>query len=251
MAPRRTPASLPGYEQFLGELKRRIRSAQVRAGIAVNRELILLYWSIGKDVLERQGREGWGAKVIDRLAQDLSRELPGTSGFSARNLKYMRAFAEAWPDKKFVQQVVAQLPWGHQLRILDLAKTRAKREWYVRRAIHEGWSRNVVVHQIESGLYGRQGRALTNFDRTLPASQSELAQLLLKDPYNFDFLGLGPERLERDLERGLIEHLRNLILELGKGFAFVGSQYHLEVGDQDYYLGLALLSPAPEVLRGD
>ena len=238
MSSRNTPAPLPGYEEFFAALKQRIRSAQVRAALSVNRELVLLYWSIGKDILERQDREGWGAKVIDRLARDLNRDFPDVTGFSARNLKYMRAFAETWPDKEFVQQVVAQLPWGHQLRILDMVKNGAEREWYVSQTIQNGWSRNVLVHQIESGLYQRQGCALTNFERTLPAPQSELAQQLLKDPYNFGFLSLGPEMLERDLERGLIEHLRDLILELGKGFAFVGSQYHLEVGGQDYYLDL-------------
>lgn len=238
MASHNAPAPVPGYEEFLADLKQRIRNAQVRAALSVNRELVLLYWGIGKDILERQDRQGWGAKIIDRLAQDLSRDFPGVTGVSARNLKYMRAFAEAWPDREFVQQVVAQLPWGHQLRVLDMVKSPPEREWYIRQAIQNGWSRNVLVHQIEGGLYQRQGRALTNFDRTLPAPQSELAQQLLKDPYHFDFLSLGPEMLERDLERGLIEHLRDLILELGKGFAFVGRQYHLEVGGRDYYLDL-------------
>lgn len=160
------------------------------------------------------------------------------TGLSARNLKYMRAFAEAYPDSQFVQQAVALLPWGHNVRLIETVKDRTEREWYVRQAIEHGWSRNVLVHQIESGLFDRQGKALTNFHRTLPAPQSELAQEIIKDPYYFDFLALGPEMLERDLERGLLENLRSLILELGKGFAFVGSQYHLEVGGQDYYLDL-------------
>jgi predicted nuclease of restriction endonuclease-like (RecB) superfamily len=160
------------------------------------------------------------------------------TGLSARNLSYMRAFADAWPDREFVQQVVALLPWGHNVRLLDAVKAPSEREWYARQAIENGWSRNVLVHQIESGLRGRQGGALTHFSRTLPAEQSELAQQILKDPYSFDFLSLGPETLERDLERGLIEHLGTLILELGKGFAFVGRQYQLEVGGQDYYLDL-------------
>lgn len=150
----------------------------------------------------------------------------------------MRAFAEAWPAEEFVQQVAAQLPWGHNMHLLDALELSAEREWYARQAIHNGWSRNVLVHQIESGLITRQGSALTNFSRTLPAEQSELAQQIIKDPYSFDFLSLGPDMQERDLERGLIDHLRSLILELGKGFAFVGSQYHLEVGGQDYYLDL-------------
>ena len=226
------------YPALLAELKQRIRSARLRAALSVNRELILLYWSIGRDILARQRAEGWGTKVIDRLAADLRRAFPEMTGISARNLKYMRAFAEAWPSEEFVQQVAAQLPWGHNTHLLDALKPPSEREWYARQAIHYGWSRNVLVHQIESGLFARQGSALTNFARTLPAEQSELAQQLIKDPYSFDFLSLGPDIQERDLERGLIEHLRSLILELGKGFAFVGSQYHLEVGGQDYYLDL-------------
>jgi predicted nuclease of restriction endonuclease-like (RecB) superfamily len=137
-----------------------------------------------------------------------------------------------------VQQVVARLPWGHVVRLLETVKDPTRREWYARQTIQHGWSRNVLVHQIESNLYERQGKALTNFSRTLPAPQSELAQQLIKDPYNFDFLALSPDLLERDLERGLLDHLRSLILELGKGFAFVGSQYHLDVGGQDFYLDL-------------
>src|ERR1700730_7800062 len=159
-------------------------------------------------------------------------------GLSSRNLKYMRAFAEAYPDFEFVQQVAARLPWGHAIVILDSLKDTNEREWYMRQAIENGWSRNVLIHQIESGLHKRQGNALTNFTRTLPAPQSELAQQIMKDPYNFEFLSLGLEIQERELERGLLEHLRSLILELGKGFAFVGSQYPLQVGGQDYYLDL-------------
>ena len=227
-----------GYVALVAELKQRIADARLRAALSVNRELVLLYWGIGRDILSRQESEGWGAKVIDRLAVDLGRAFPEMTGLSARNLKYMRAFAEAWPDLEFVQQVVALLPWGHNVRLLDAVKAAPERTWYARQAIENGWSRNVLVHQIESGLFTRQGGALTNFTRTLPAGQSELAQQILKDPYSFDFLSLGPEMLERDLERGLIEHLRALILDLGKGFAFVGSQYHLEVAGQDYYLDL-------------
>jgi predicted nuclease of restriction endonuclease-like (RecB) superfamily len=232
------PAIPEGYEAFLGDLKERIRAAQVKAALSVNRELILLYWTIGRDILLRQEREGWGAKVINRLAVDLGQAFPDVTGFKARNLRYMRALAEAYQDGGFVQQVVAQLPWGHHVRILDTVKNAGEREWYIRQAIQNGWSRNVLVHQIEGALYKRQGKALTNFSRTLPHPQSELAQQLIKDPYHFDFLSLGPEMLERDLERGLIEHVRDFILELGKGFAFLGSQYHLEIGDQDFYLDL-------------
>ncbi|WP_213992568.1 PDDEXK nuclease domain-containing protein [Sodalis sp. dw_96] len=226
------------YFAFVNDLKNKIVQARHRASLSVNRELILLYWTIGSDILARQKREGWGAKVIDHLADDLGRAFPEMTGLSARNLKYMRAFAQAWPDGEFVQQVVAQLPWGHNVRLLDAVKPSEERAWYARQAIEHGWSRNVLTHQIGSNLFVRQGNAMTNFSRTLPADQSELAQQIIKDPYTFDFLALGPEMLERDLERGLIEHLRLLILELGKGFAFVGSQYHLQIGGQDYYLDL-------------
>lgn len=226
------------YSTFLTELKQRIAAARLRTALAINRELILLYWGIGKDILTRQEGEGWGTRVIDRLATDLRQAFPEMTGLSARNLKYMRAFADAYPDPEFVQQVVAQLPWSHNLRLLEDLKSFAERAWYAKQAIEHGWSRNVLAHQIGTNLIARQGNALTNFARTLPAEHSELAQQLIKDPYSFDFLALGPDMLERDLERGLIEHLQALILELGKGFAFVGNQYHLEVAGHDYYLDL-------------
>jgi predicted nuclease of restriction endonuclease-like (RecB) superfamily len=159
-------------------------------------------------------------------------------GFSPRNLKYMRAFAEAWPDEAIVQQVVAQIPWGHNVRILDLVDAPDDRIWYAKATIQHGWSRNVLVHQIESGRRHRQGKAVANFDRTLPSPQSELAQDITKDPYNFDFLTLGDDARERDLERGLLDHLRQFLLELGVGFAFVGSQYRLNVGSQEFYIDL-------------
>jgi predicted nuclease of restriction endonuclease-like (RecB) superfamily len=232
------PVPFSNYEGFLKDLKERIRSAQLRAALAVNRELVLLYWSIGRDIVERQKREGWGTKVIDRLAEDLSRAFPEIKGFSARNLKYMRAFAEAWQDEDFVQQVAAQLPWFHNCVLLDKLKTNEERAWYSQLTIQNGWSRNVLVHQIESDLFHRQGRAITNFKRTLPAPQSELAQQLVKDPYNFDFLSLGPQARERDIERGLIEHLQKFLLELGVGFSFVGTQYPLEVAGKDFRLDL-------------
>lgn len=227
-----------GYDDFLRDLKDRIRSAQVKAALAVSHELVTLYWNVGRQLIAEQMRRGWGAKVIDRLAADLRHAFPEMKGFSPRNLKYMRALAEAYPDAEFVQQVVAQIPWGHNLRILDAMNNPDEREWYLRQTIEHGWSRNVLVHQIESQLYQRQGKALTNFAQTLPAPQSELAQQLLKDPYTFDFLTLGAAALERDLERGLLAHLREFLLELGIGFAFVGSQQHLEVGGQDFYLDL-------------
>ena len=232
------PLSPDSYAQFLADLKSRIHAAQLRASLAVNRELVLLYWQIGRDILDRQRRESWGAKVIDRLATDLRRAFPEMKGFSPRNLKYMRAFAEAWPEEAFVQAVLAQITWYHNLAILEKIPAFEERIWYAKATIQHGWSRNVLVHQIESGLHRRQGKAVANFDRTLPSPQSELARDVIKDPYNFDFLTLGEEAHERDLERGLLDHLRQFLLELGVGFAFVGSQYRLTVGNQEFYIDL-------------
>lgn len=226
------------YEQVLNSLKQRIRQAQISAALAVNRELVLLYWQIGREILQRQQQEGWGAKVIDRLARDLRAAFPEMRGFSSRNLKYMRAFAAAYLDEAIVQQTAAQLPWFHTCILLDKVKDAEMRLWYMCAAVEHGWSRDVLAHQIETGLYQRQGQAVTNFDRTLPAPQSDLARQLLKDPYNFDFLSLGAEAHERDLERGLLDHLRDFLLELGVGFAFLGSQYHLEVSKKDFYIDL-------------
>ncbi|MGH9799642.1 MAG: PDDEXK nuclease domain-containing protein [Blastocatellia bacterium] len=233
-----TGNSLAGYDELLRELKARIRSAQVRAALAVNRELVLLYWQIGRDILTRQQQQGWGAMVIDRLSADLRHAFPEMKGFSPRNLKYMRAFAEAWPDEQFVQQAAAQIPWFHNCILLDKLADAAEREWYTRKTFENGWSRDVLVLQIESRLYHRQGKAVSNFERTLPKPQSDLAQQLLKDPYNFDFLTLGDEAHERDLERALTEHIRQFLLELGTGFAFVGSQYRLEVGGEEFFIDL-------------
>jgi predicted nuclease of restriction endonuclease-like (RecB) superfamily len=235
----RTGTVLPaGYASFLDGLKARIRAAQVKAALAVNAELVLLYWRIGRDILARQEREGWGARVIDRLSADLRAAFPEMRGFSPRNLKYMRAFAEVWPEPEFVQQVAAQLPWFHSCTLLDRVKDTAVREWYARQTIEHGWSRNVLLAQIETGLHRRAGKALTNFNATLAPPHSELAQQTLKDPYVFDFLTLGPDAQERDLERGLLEHVRDFLLELGVGFAFVGSQVHLDVGGDDFYVDL-------------
>src|SRR5271157_3591483 len=234
----RGPLLPHGYDAFLKDLKERIRSAQTRAALAVNRELVLLYWGIGTDILNRQTQHGWGAKVIDRLAGDMRRAFPEMSGFSPRNLKYMRAFAEAWPDEQIVQAPLAQITWYHNIALVEKLNAPAERLWYARQTIQNGWSRNVLVHQIESGLYRRQGKALTNFSRTLPVPQSELAQQLVKDPYNFEFLTLTEQARERELERALIDHLRDFLLELGVGFSFVGSQYPLEVGGQEFRLDL-------------
>jgi predicted nuclease of restriction endonuclease-like (RecB) superfamily len=226
------------YLTLLSDLKTQIRAARTKAALAVNRELILLYWSVGRQILEQQSRQGWGAKVVPQLAKDLRLEFPDMQGLSRTNLLYMRAFAEAYPNLEFVQQIVGQLPWGHNVRLLDKLDSLEVREWYARAYIQNGWSRPILEMQIETKLFERQGKAVHNFERTLPAPQSELAVQMLKDPYNFDFLSLGQEAHERDLERGLLAHIKAFLLELGAGFAFIGSQYHLEVNGKDYYLDL-------------
>jgi predicted nuclease of restriction endonuclease-like (RecB) superfamily len=226
------------YASFLDELKDRIRRAQVKAALAVNQELIRLYWQIGRKILIKQKEEGWGAKIIDRLAKDLKQEFPEMQGFSRSNLKYMRAFAEAYTEDQIGQQLVGQIPWGHNIRILEMVKDPEERLWYVQQTVENGWSRNVLVMQVESGLYKRQGGAITNFERTLPSPQSDLAQQIIKDPYNFDFLTLDKGARERELERGLVEHIRDFLLELGLGFAFLGSQYPIEVDGKEYRLDL-------------
>jgi predicted nuclease of restriction endonuclease-like (RecB) superfamily len=207
---------------------------------SLNQELLLLYWQIGRDILQRQEQEGWGAKIIDRLAKDLKREFPDMTGFSLRNLKYMRSFAEAYPDEQIVQQVVAQIPWGHNVRLLDYIKDPEERLWYAREAIVNGWSRNVLVMQIESKLFQRQGGAITNFEKTLPPPTSDFAHQMLKDPYSFQFLDIAKDAQERELERSLVERIRDFLLEMGVGFAFVGSQYRLEVEGDEYYIDLLL-----------
>ncbi|HEY9709113.1 MAG TPA: PDDEXK nuclease domain-containing protein, partial [Oculatellaceae cyanobacterium] len=233
------PSPIPeNYDDFLRDLKERIRSAQVRAALSVNRELVLLYWQLGQDILTRQRQQGWGAKVITKLSKDLRQAFPEMKGFSRTNLLYMRAFAEAYPDEQIVQAVLGQITWYHNIALLDKLKSLDERLWYAQKTVEHGWSRNVLVHQIETGLHRRLGAALTNFDRTLPKPQSDLAQQLLKDPYNFDFLSLGEEVQERDLERALVNHIRDFLLELGVGFAFVGSQYHLEIDGDDFYIDL-------------
>jgi predicted nuclease of restriction endonuclease-like (RecB) superfamily len=226
------------YGVWFAELKQRIQSAQQRANLSVNRELILLYWQIGRDILERQQAQGWGAKVIDRLAHDLSAAFPDMKGFSRRNLLYMRSFAEQWPDAEFVQQAVAQIPWGHNILIITKCSSVAEASFYIDQTLEQGWSRDVLALQIKSNLHARAGKAVTNFARTLPVPQSDLAQQTLKDPYTFDFMAMTGPFNELDVERQLTQHITQFLLELGKGFAFIGRQYHLEVAGNDYYIDL-------------
>ncbi len=227
-----------GYAPWLDELKTRIHAARQRAALAVNRELVALYWHIGHDILARQAAQGWGSKVIERLAHDLRVAFPGMKGFSRANLMYMRAFAEAWPDAAIVQQAVGQLPWGHNLVLLTKLKAPEQRLAYAQAAIEHGWSRNVLNIHIETRRLERSGQAITNFQERLPAPGSDLAQQSLKDPYLFDFLDVGNEADEREIESALVKHITQFLLELGAGFAFVGRQVHLEVGGDDFFLDL-------------
>lgn len=227
-----------GYAPLLADLKARVRSAQVRAVLSVNRELVLLYWHIGGQILRCQREEGWGAKVVERLAKDLRAEFPEMHGFSRANLLSMRAFAEAYIDEAIVQQLVGQLPWGHNVLLLAKVKNAEQRLWYAQQTLEHGWSRAVLTAQIQTDAHKRQGKALSNFKQTLPPPQSDLAQQALKDPYVFDFLALSADARERELEQGLVNHIQRFLLELGVGFAFVGRQVHLEIGGEDYYLDL-------------
>lgn len=241
---------LAGYGPFLEQIKQRIQTAQTRAALAVNKELLELYWELGRDIVTRQQEQGWGNSILLQLAHDLQAAFPGVSGFSRTNLYRMRAFYLAYRMQsknvpqaagqldENVPQLAAQIPWFHNVILLEKVKDPAIRDWYAQAAFEHGWSRNVLEMQIESRLHERQGKAVTNFSRTLPPPQSDLAQALLKDPYNFDFLTLGDDAHEREVERGLLEHIRQFLLEMGAGFAFVGSQYPLEVDGKDYYLDL-------------
>ena len=226
------------YLEVLSSLKDKIRLAKQRASLAVNAELIAIYWEIGNTILEQQKVEGWGAKIISQLARDLKMEFPDMKGFSERNLVYMQTFAAAYPWNQFTQPVVAQIPWTHHTIILDKLKTQDDRLFYIQKTVENGWSKAVLAHQIVSKLHIRQGKAVTNFKTTLPKPLSDLAQETLKNPYSFDFLSLGQEMHERDLEKALIQHLKKFMLELGRGFAYVGNQFNLNVEGDDYFLDL-------------
>jgi len=240
MFPAASPrTALPSdYATILDDLKQRIQQERLRTVLAANAAMVLLYWDIGRTILERQDREGWGARVIDRLSTDLRDAFPDMQGLSPRNLKYMRAFAAAWPDRAIVQQLAAQIPWFHNCILLDRVQGPADREWYIRQTIQNGWSRNILALQIESRLHKRQGKAVTNFPATLPPSDSDMAAQVFKDPYLFDFLGTADPRREREIEQALVDHIQRFLLELGTGFAFMGRQVHLEVGAKNYYLDL-------------
>lgn len=258
-----TPAD---YPVLLAEIKQRIRVGRARAIMAVNAELNALYWQVGSLIAERQQGEGWGAGVIPRLAQDLCNEFPEEKGFSARNIDRMLAFYRAYPDLEFSPQAAAKMaavadaaipteiapqavakipaetllavPWGHHATLLSKVKALSTRAWYMRATVENGWSRAVLLAQIQSGAHERAGKAASNFSLRLPPPDSELVQQSLKDPYVFNFLTLDDDFRERELELGLIAHMEKFLLELGQGFAFVGRQYHLSVQDRDFYVDL-------------
>ena len=228
----------PDYSQLLADLRGRIAQERVRVVVAANSAMVLLYWDIGQVILQRQAEQGWGAKVIDRLAGDLQRDFPEMKGLSSRNLKYMRAFAQAWPERPIVQEALAQMPWSQNLLLLERLPTPDDRLWYASKAISEGWSHAILTHQIERQLHLREGKALSNFKRTLPPPDSDMAAQIFKDPYLFDFLGTIDARRERELERALVEQVQRFLLELGAGFAFVGRQVRLQVGPEELIVDL-------------
>jgi predicted nuclease of restriction endonuclease-like (RecB) superfamily len=230
------------YAATLASAKSAIQAARTRAVLAVNGELIRLYWSLGKLILERQDAEGWGAHVIERLSNDLRSEFPGMTGLSVSNLKYMRVFAREWPEAPIGQQLVDQLPWGHNILLLTKLDDQELREWYARSAIESGWSRAVLTHQIMSQLHRRVGAAPSNFERLLPAGDSELMQQATKDPYALEFLTIAREAHERDVEQALIDHLDRFLRELGAGFAYMGRQWRLGVGGDEFFIDLLMFN---------
>lgn len=247
------PGLPAGYPAFLETIKVRIREARIKAALAASRELIILYWDLGKSIVDRQRKEGWGKAVVEHLARDLQTAFPGEGGFSPVNIWRMRAFYLAYTegasnlsrpvtelDGVNLPRVVTEIPWGQNQELLFKLKDPIQRLWYAQKTIEHGWSRAVLVLQIESGLYARQGKAVTNFKRALPPPQSNLAQQVLKDPYTFDFLTLTDDAREREIEKGLLDHIQRFLLELGVGFAFVGRQVHLEVEGDDFYIDLLL-----------
>ena len=225
------------YIEIIETIKGEIRGAQYKAALSVNRELIMLYYHIGTVINEHKT---WGSKFIENLAADIRIAFPNVKGYSVRNLKYMAKLANTYPDEEFVQQAVAQIPWGHNIVLLDKITDSEQRRWYAETCQKNGWSRNVLIHQIESGLYERQvlNSKVSNFKQRLPSPQSELATQTMKDPYVFDFIPFREDMLERDIEQALVRDVTKLLLELGTGFAFLGNQYHLNVGGDDFYIDL-------------
>lgn len=234
------------YPEFIRELKARIQTRQARAVLAVNQEMIALYWEIGQQIVLRQERSGWGDGVLTQIERDLKREMPDLQGFSRRNLYRMRMLYLTYRQRgETVPQVVAQIPWGRNTVLMEKVKDPTERDWYMAQTLEQGWSRNILVHQIESGLYARQANSQKshNFELTLPSPQSDLVKQVMKDPYIFDFLTLRQGAKERDVQAGLLAKIRDFLVELGNGFAFMGSEYPLRVSDQDFFWICCLCDP--------
>ena len=250
------------YKKLLLELKEKVRSSQLKAAIKVNYELLDLYWTLGEYIVKKQEQHSWGDAFIKSLAKDLQKEFPDMKGFSETNIKYIRRWysfyikglqgvaeienndsnskglqAVAQFDERVINHI-KQIPWGHNQRIINKCKTIDEAIYYVDKTIENGWSRNVLVHQIESGLYGREGKSITNFEKRLPALQSDLARQTLKDPYNFDFLTIREGYDERELQKELVDKISDFLLELGEGFAYIGKEYHININGDDFYIDL-------------
>ena len=226
------------YGRWIQSIKDRVRNAQFRAMVAVNVELMLLYWDIGREILDCQKREGWGSKVVQRMAADLAAEFPGAKGFSLRNLKYMRAFADAWPDRGFVQQVVAQISWGNNVVLLDRVKDVGQREAYARLVVDNGWSRSTLVREIANNAVANFGRSTNNFASTMPIADSEAAIRAIRDSYDFTFLGLEKKSRENKVRQALVEKVARFMLDLGAGFTYAGQERTLDVGGDAFRLDL-------------
>lgn len=226
------------YGELIARVKDAVRHTQVSVMLHANAEMTALYWKLGKMISDAQHKEGWGAKVIDRVSLDLQKTFPGMKGFSASNIKYMKRFAEAWPDGPIGQRPVDQLPWGSNIVLLTKLKDSEERLWYAQEARKNGWSRSVLALQIDADAKGRSGKAPNNFASTLPPDDSDLARQVFKDPYLFDFLGNDVPRRELEIEQRLTDHIQDFLLELGRGFAFVGRQVPLEVGSQTFRLDM-------------
>lgn len=228
------------YKETLQLIIQKIEIAQQRAVISTNITLLDLYWDIGNIILNKKKEQGWGAKVIDTLSNDIAIAFPGTKGYSSRNLKYMSQFAKTYSNYLDIKGELSKVSWSHNLVLMSKIKNENERIWYINETIKNGWARDVLIHQIEYGLYDRVSteEKTHNFPKTLPPVQSELAVQTLKDPYIFDFLTLSKQYKEKDLEDQLVKHITQFLLELGAGFAFVGRQYHLEIGGDDYYIDL-------------
>ncbi len=228
------------YMTFLNDIKKDIQTSRVRAALAVNQELILLYWRIGNEILKRQQQLGWGSKVIEQLSLDLKHDFPDIKGFSKQNLSYMRQFASEYLSDEIIQQAVGKIPWGHNIEVFTKLKDRDTRFWYIQKTIENGWSRNILVMHIEAQSHLKLGAAQTNFALTLPKPTSDLAQQLIKSEYNFEFLGVASDAHEKVIEKGLIDHIRNFLLELGVGFAFLGSQYRVTLAGEESFIDLLM-----------